>query len=580
MIKAAGVIFVCAGEVLLLKRTDGGDFPETWAFPGGKLEEGETALQAAKRECVEEMGICPEGSYQLFDMTENGEVEYTTYTCQVRTTFSPPKVDTSEHYGWVWVPIGEYGGLKLHPGALQSLEKLTVTELDIAEKVRDGVLPSPTRLKNSWFFTMRIFGTGLAYRGGPNKEWSLRDPALYLNERMLQRCSGMPVLIQHPDGTMDGDELAGRIVGTIMLPFLANSDTGMPSETPNEVWGVARVINEQAAMMLQKHVASTSPGVSFMSSAVNTKVPLESGAILLVESSPNVIDHLAICPVGVWDKGGEPSGVVISSYEENTMADEKKDEGSALEKLVTAIDSFSSRVDAMCSTQDALKERMDAMDKDRKDEKDRKDAEDKARCDAEEKAEKDRKDAEDKAEKDRKDEEATKAEAEAKAEKEKEVGDARNDSAALDERLKKLEAVTPVRSDEESEDLAQAQFKADSAYQAHGERAPAALAGESKVAYRRRLLQKFTGMSTVFKDIDLRNIGDVKALDAMGEVIYQDAINAAKNPASFQDDELRARHSVDEATGRRITTFHGRRASWLDDFRMPIRGLKQINKEA
>ncbi|MHC5542036.1 NUDIX hydrolase, partial [Singulisphaera rosea] len=41
-IKAAGIMFIAGNEVLLLKRSDPGDMPGTWAFPGGKLEDGET----------------------------------------------------------------------------------------------------------------------------------------------------------------------------------------------------------------------------------------------------------------------------------------------------------------------------------------------------------------------------------------------------------------------------------------------------------------------------------------------------------------------------------------------------------
>ena len=35
------------GAVLLLRRTEAGDAEGAWAFPGGKLEEGETTAEAA-----------------------------------------------------------------------------------------------------------------------------------------------------------------------------------------------------------------------------------------------------------------------------------------------------------------------------------------------------------------------------------------------------------------------------------------------------------------------------------------------------------------------------------------------------
>ena len=52
MIKAAGIMFMTdAGETLLLKRSDAGDMPGYWDFPGGKLEGEETPEEAAVREC-------------------------------------------------------------------------------------------------------------------------------------------------------------------------------------------------------------------------------------------------------------------------------------------------------------------------------------------------------------------------------------------------------------------------------------------------------------------------------------------------------------------------------------------------
>jgi hypothetical protein len=33
----------------------------------------------------------------------------------------------------------------------------------------------------------------------------------------------------------------------------------------------------------------------------------------LVEGNPSFVDHLAICEKGVWDKGGDPSGIRIDN---------------------------------------------------------------------------------------------------------------------------------------------------------------------------------------------------------------------------------------------------------------------------
>ena len=53
----AAVLRDARGRVLLARRTAGRDLAGAWEFPGGKVEPGETALQALARELDEELGI-------------------------------------------------------------------------------------------------------------------------------------------------------------------------------------------------------------------------------------------------------------------------------------------------------------------------------------------------------------------------------------------------------------------------------------------------------------------------------------------------------------------------------------------
>jgi 8-oxo-dGTP diphosphatase len=53
----AAVLRDARGRVLLARRTAGRDLAGAWEFPGGKVEPGETALQALDRELDEELGI-------------------------------------------------------------------------------------------------------------------------------------------------------------------------------------------------------------------------------------------------------------------------------------------------------------------------------------------------------------------------------------------------------------------------------------------------------------------------------------------------------------------------------------------
>jgi hypothetical protein len=170
-------------------------------------------------------------------------------------------------------------------------------------------------------WAIRITGTGVAYRNGRN-EFVWRNPELYLNNEFLERCNGLPVIFEHPDkATLNSEEFNDRIVGTCLLPFIPLSDT-ITNASPNEVWAVAKIYDDATNHILLTQQMSTSPGVVFRDASVNTKMTLDDGATLLIEGKPALLDHIAICAQGVWDKQGEPKGVendVLANPEHNDI---------------------------------------------------------------------------------------------------------------------------------------------------------------------------------------------------------------------------------------------------------------------
>lgn len=54
---AAGIMLVFGDRALFLRRGPNGDHAGEWCFPGGGIEPGETAADAARREAVEETGF-------------------------------------------------------------------------------------------------------------------------------------------------------------------------------------------------------------------------------------------------------------------------------------------------------------------------------------------------------------------------------------------------------------------------------------------------------------------------------------------------------------------------------------------
>jgi hypothetical protein len=180
-----------------------------------------------------------------------------------------------------------------------------LNELQIAQAMAAGELSSPQKLGNLAFYKMRITGTGRAFRRGDDDkikdEYVFRDPEIYLNQNFLDRCQGLPVIFEHPAGkVLDSDEFRARMVGTLVCPFILGS----------EVWAVARIYDADTILILDNENMSTSPCVVFSRASGNRRIGLSDGSVLLIEGEPSLLDHLAICEQGVWDRGQAPYGVI------------------------------------------------------------------------------------------------------------------------------------------------------------------------------------------------------------------------------------------------------------------------------
>jgi ADP-ribose pyrophosphatase YjhB (NUDIX family) len=584
----SGILFVTkAGKALFLKRSEKHgpkQYRGLYGLPGGHLKKGETQKQGAIRECIEEMGQRPEGELvelnrQVMPMIgddedHSREIDYTTYVQIVEHEFLPLLND--EHESYVWRTL-ENPPDPIHPGLASTLQKINADELEIAEMMMRGETASPQKYGKMWLFDVRITGTGLSYRSGLD-EFVWRDSSLYLNERFVKRCYGLPVIFEHPKGaTLDTKEYVERNIGSIFLPYIKG----------DEVWGIARVYDDFAANIMKENQLSTSPAVVLYGDDTYIRNGEET---LLIENKPRILDHLAICFVGVWDKGERPAGVASMTAGDKIMADADEkaaaleaarkadqakadaakakadaDAGETLDKTLKCLDSMAARMDAF---EEGEKEREKA----RADKRARKDAKRAAKADAEAKA---KADAEEKAKADA--EAKTKADADEEEKKKADAAKAKADAESdVRKRIADVEARLPKQmTDADYAAMADAQVRADRLYLMHGTRAPRPLDGESLMAYRRRMASDLKEHSPSWKGIDLRVIADDTAFGNIENTIYADAETAGLHPVAASEDYLR--EIVDEdVTGRKISKFVGRPSAWMSQFAAPRRRLAGI----
>jgi len=356
----------------------------------------------------------------------------------------------------------------------------------------------------------------------------------------------------------------------------------------------------------------------------NKKLEMEDGSKLLIEGKPFLLDHIAICEQGVWDKGGEPSGVDAGTRED-TMADneskttaaadsEKKSDPTekileSLNSLHARMDSFEKRMDddAKRKDEDEKEEekksdaksdakrddkmRDDAKRDDRRDDKSKRDDakrddeeedeeksekkdDSKKRDDEDEGEEKDkakevvadkrkRKDDDDDKRDDRKRDDAKKRD-----DAEKCMDAAADDVAGLRQRLDALDKRMPATmSDADFKEMAEIQSRADQVLVLFGGSAPRFMAGEKPIEYRVRLLNLLKQHSPGYKDVSLERIAaaDSAALGPIEATIMADAAVVGRSPATVGEGELRCVSKRMES-GHMVREYIGQPRTWMDPF--------------
>lgn len=526
----SGIMFRQGKFVFLIQRSDDG----TWCPPGGTVEPGELAIDAARREVLEEVGYQYDGP--LTPHSVYGD--YLTLRAEVPERFEAKLNDESLAAGWFHI---DDLPKPLHQPFAEMLAQQALNETGVAALIADGALSSPQFFINMWMFAIRVTGTGVTWRSA-DQQMAFRNPDDYLTPEFLQRVAGVPLIWLHPEkNKLDSDEFAKRVIGTLTNSWVADND---------EVWAIARVYDAEAAEIMATRQLSTSPTVTY-SEAQDSIIKID-GQPLLVEGSPVLLDHVAICEQGVWDKLLAPTGVKSDSIPNEA---EKMDEEKIVALINKAIDARMAKADSEAADLKAKADAEEAAKKEKADAEEKEAEEAKAKADAEDKAAKEKADAE---------------EVERMA-KEKADSELRQQIADLRSRI-------PTElSDEERNEVADAQVKADSVFSCFGKRAPVPLSGEKPLAYRRRLMIQLQEHSPDFKAVDLSSIADSALLGFAEKQIYADAQKSAS--LSVGPGMLREIKRAD-ATGRQISTFEGDPAATWAPFQSGKRQVTSFNNQA
>jgi len=128
--RAAGILFVCQGRVLLIKRAHDENHPNLWSIPGGHIKLAHDGMPQdawgnAKREVKEEMGALPPGvgraTRKHRAISKSGKT-YVTYVVELPPGAMKwrPRLNP-EHAAYRWCNRKQVKALKLHPNVARVL---------------------------------------------------------------------------------------------------------------------------------------------------------------------------------------------------------------------------------------------------------------------------------------------------------------------------------------------------------------------------------------------------------------------------------------------------------------------------
>jgi 8-oxo-dGTP diphosphatase len=119
-INVVGAVIVSDGLILCAQRGPEGSLPGCWEFPGGKIEQSESARDALEREIAEELECVVEVGREVTTTTHRydfGVVTLTTFYC--RLVDGTPQL--TEHASIKWLAPADLGTVEWAPADIPAV---------------------------------------------------------------------------------------------------------------------------------------------------------------------------------------------------------------------------------------------------------------------------------------------------------------------------------------------------------------------------------------------------------------------------------------------------------------------------
>lgn len=128
-IKVVAAIIIRDGKVFATQRGYG-NYKDWWEFPGGKVEDGETPVDALKREIVEELDTVIEPERFFMTIEYDYPEFHVSMDCFICSIISGD-LTLFEHEAARWLPLGDLRQVRWLPSDIRVIEELERSEEEL-----------------------------------------------------------------------------------------------------------------------------------------------------------------------------------------------------------------------------------------------------------------------------------------------------------------------------------------------------------------------------------------------------------------------------------------------------------------